>query len=91
MPTGQQPANPLILIALIGIIFYFIVFRPEKKAKAERKKKLAAIKKNDAVITAGGVHGTIVNVKTNTVMVRVDDNVKIEFDKEAITTIEPKE
>ena len=91
MPTGQAPANPLILVAIIGVIFYFVVFKPEKKSKEEKKKKLAALKKNDTIITAGGIHGTVVNVKPATVIVRVDDNVKIEFDKEAIATVETKE
>ena len=49
------------------------------------------IKKNDQAVTAGGIHGTVVLVKEKTVMLRVDDNVKIEIDKEAIATvIKPK-
>ena len=47
------------------------------------------LKKNDAVVTVSGIHGTIVLVKEKTVMVRVDDNVKIEFDKDAIASATP--
>jgi len=48
---------------------------------------LKNIKKNDEVVTVGGIHGTVVLVKDKTAVVRVDDNVKIEFDKESITRV----
>lgn len=87
---GEQMANPLIqLIPYFGIflIFYFLIIKPEKDRQIEKKKKLADLKKNDQVITTGGMHGTVVNVKTTTVILRVDDNTKIEVEKDAITTI----
>ena len=86
----DQAANPLIQLipfALMGAIFYFIVFQPEKKKQAEHKAKLSKLQKNDQVVTAGGIHATVVNVKTDTVIVRVDDNVKLEIDREAITSV----
>lgn len=46
-----------------------------------------AIKKNDEVVTVGGIHATVVNVKDKSVILKVDDNVKIEFDKNSITLI----
>ncbi len=45
------------------------------------------LKKNEQVVTSGGIHGTIALVKEKTVVLRVDDNVKIEFDKESIATV----
>ena len=51
---------------------------------------LGELKKNDEVITTGGVHGTIVNVKENTFMVRVDDNVKLEISKTAVTGLKKR-
>ncbi|MCK5082671.1 MAG: preprotein translocase subunit YajC, partial [Candidatus Omnitrophica bacterium] len=42
---------------------------------------------NDQVVTVGGIHGTVALTKEKTVMLRVDDNVKIEFDREAIATV----
>ena len=89
MPV-EQTVNPfaqLIPFILIAGIFYLLVFKPEKEKQKERKKRLTELKKNDNVVTAGGMHGTIVNIKPTTVIVRVDDNVKIEVDKEAIATI----
>ena len=88
-----QAANPimnLVPILLIFVIFYFLLIRPQKKAQDAHKKMVAALKKNDDVITSGGIHGTIVNVKDATVMLRVDDNVKIEVQKNSISHITPK-
>ena len=92
--TPEQPNNPLIQFvvpyALIFCIFYFIVMRPQKEKQKERQKLLSNIKKNDEVVTSGGIHGTVVNVKESTVVLRIDDNAKMEIDKEAIVTIKNK-
>lgn len=88
----EQAANPLVQLPiipyiLIFLIFYFLVIRPQRTKQKEQKNMLGNIKKNDQVVTAGGIHGTIVLVKEKTVVVRVDDNVKIEFDKESVTAV----
>ena len=89
----NQAANPLLNlmpIILIFIIFYFLLIRPQKKAQDDHKKMIASLKKNDEVITSGGIHGTIVNVKDHTVTLKVDDNVKVEVQKGSISTIKRK-
>ena len=64
--------------------------RPQKKAQEDHKKMIAALKKNDEVVTSGGIHGVIVNVKEATVMLKVDDNVKIEVQKASIGVVKKK-
>ncbi len=89
----EQAANPLMQLipfALMAAIFYFIVLRPEQKKKADHAARIAQLQKNDAVVTAGGIHGIVVGLKDKTILIRVDDNVKIEVDREAIITIDPK-
>ena len=89
----NQAANPLLNlmpVILIFVIFYFLLLRPQKKAQTEHKKMIESIKKNDEVITSGGIHGTIVNVKDHTVILKVDDNVKVEIQKNAIATMKRK-
>ena len=89
MPPDQT-VNPLLQFfpfILIFLIFYFLVIKPEKTKQNQRKEMINNVKKNDEVVTSGGIHGTVVNVKDTTVVVRVDDNVKIEFDREAIATV----
>ncbi|TAN60605.1 preprotein translocase subunit YajC [bacterium] len=87
----QQAVNPLLQffpLITIMLIFYFLLIRPQQKSEKQRKEMLKNIKKNDEVVTAGGVHGVVVNVKDKTVSLRVDDNVKMEVDREAISRVE---
>lgn len=90
MSPAPSPLLNLMPVVLIFVIFYFLLIRPQKKSQAEHKKMVANLKKNDEVVTSGGIHGTIVNVKDTTVMLRVDDNVKVEVQKNAISTIKRK-
>ena len=90
--AAEQAVNPLlqtpiIPYLLIIAIFYFLVFKPQKDKQKKHKEMLANLKKNDQVVTAHGIHGTIVNVKDTTVVLRIDDNAKMEVDKEAIATV----
>ena len=78
----------LFPLALIFLIFYFILIRPQQKQQQDFKKMVEALKKNDQVITIGGVHGTIVNVKEKTFIIRVDDNTRLEIDKSAVARVE---
>jgi len=82
-----------MFLPLIGVfvIFYFLMIRPEqKKQKAKEKKRkemLDSLKKNDKIVTIGGIWGTVVNVKEKTVIVKVDDNTKLEFNREAVSEV----
>jgi len=91
MPTEQGGLSMMMPMILIFAIFYMLVFRPQKKEQKQKQKMRDSLTKNDQVVTVGGIHGTVVLVKERTVVLRVDDNVKIEFDKEAIaSTVSPK-
>jgi len=90
-PVQQGPLGGMFIpIIFIYIIFYFILIRPQRKEQKQHKAMLANLKKNDEVITTGGIHGTIVNIKENTFMLRVDDNARIEVSKSAIATLKKK-
>lgn len=71
-------------IILIFVIFYFMLIRPQQKKQKDFEKMLSELKKNDEVVTNGGIHGTILNVKDTTLTLKIDDNVKIEINKSAI-------
>ncbi len=83
----NQAPNALVqlfpLIFLI-ILFYFLLLRPQRKKQLEHERLIKSLKKNDEIVTIGGIHGVIVNVKEKTFVIRVDDNVKIEIDKNSI-------
>ena len=76
-----------ITFGMVIVIFYFMIIRPQKKRDKEAKAMLAAMKKGDRVVTIGGIHGTIVTVKDKTVVEKVDDSARIEFSKNAISTV----
>ena len=88
-PQAAQP-NMFVFVAQIGLIigiFYFLVFRPEQLRRKQTKQMLANLKKNDEIVTTSGIHGTVVIVKDKTVVVRVDEGCRIEFDRESIATV----
>ncbi len=84
--AGQRPPTLISLMPIILIfgVFYFLIIRPQKQKQVEHQKMVQALKKNDEVITIGGIHGTVVNVKDAAVILRIADNVKIEIQKSAI-------
>lgn len=79
--------NQLFLMCMIVAIFYLIVIRPQKTKEKEHQNMLKALGKNDEVVTTAGIHGTVVNVKDKTVIVRIDDNVKVEMEKSCIAFV----
>jgi len=77
----------IIPFAFIILIFYFLIIRPQNKKRKETEKMLSALKKGDRVVTIGGIHGTVQNVKDTTVIIKVDDNVKLEFLRSAVSSV----
>jgi preprotein translocase subunit YajC len=84
--TGSMISTFLPFILIIGI-FYFLIIRPQNKKQKDTQKMLSAIKKGDKVVTIGGVHGVIQNVRDSSVVVKVDENTKIEFSRSAIASV----
>lgn len=93
-PSASGPMGILTsvvpFVAIIGI-FYFFLIRPQNKKQKETEKMLAALKKGDKVVTIGGIHGVVSSVKEKTVVVKVDDNCKMEFSRSAISGIDAGE
>jgi preprotein translocase subunit YajC len=74
-------------IAIIAI-FYFLIIRPQNKKQKDTQRMLDALKKGDRVVTIGGIHGVIQTVRDHSVILKVDDNVKLEFNRSAISSVE---
>ncbi len=83
-PGGSPFAGLLPLLVIWFLIFYMLVFRPQSQAKKAREQMIKNLKKHDEVVTVGGMYGTVMNVKTDRVTLRVDENVRIDVDKAAI-------
>ena len=84
--TAKQPSpySSLIFFAAIILIFYFFMIRPQMKKQKEMKNYREALKKGDKVVTAGGIYGRIAEVAEKTVMLEIDQNVKVKVDKGSI-------
>ena len=77
-------------ILLIFLVFYFFIIRPQKKREDERKRMIEAVRKDDKVITAGGLHGTVTKVDEASVLVEVATNVKLRIEKSALASVTAK-
>ncbi len=79
----------LLPLVLAFVVFYFVLIRGNRKQQKERQKQLDAIAKNDRVMTIGGILGTVMSVRDNEVVVKVDEsnNTKLTFTKKSIQQI----
>lgn len=84
---GSGMFSTLIMFVVIIGIFYFLIIRPQQKRAKERQKLLDSVQKGDKVITAGGVHGVVEGVEDKTLLVKIADNVKVKFERSAISTV----
>jgi len=93
VPSGAQPqgsAMPMLIgLAFFFAIFYFVLMRGNRKQRNERQKLIDNLAKNDRVLTIGGIMGTVVSVRDNEVVVKVDEstNTKLTFLKTAIQRV----
>lgn len=92
--TEQDPKAGLLqmlgMFAILGVMFYFLLIRPQSKQRKEHENLLRNIKSGDRVLTSGGIFGIVTNVKEKSLMVKIADNVKIEVAKSAITSVTQK-
>lgn len=86
--STSQLLSTFVPFVLIIAIFYFFLIRPQNKKQKETEKMINALKKGDKVVTIGGIHGVVSSTKEKTVIVKVDDNCKIEFSRSAIAGVE---
>ncbi|HJO55726.1 MAG TPA: preprotein translocase subunit YajC [Candidatus Scalindua sp.] len=90
MATQGNPMMQFLpLMVIMFAVMYFLIIRPQKQKEKKRQEMMSNVRKQDRIITAGGVHGVVVSVKDNEVLVRVDDakDVKIKIDKSALTSV----
>ena len=93
-PGGEGGASTLFsflpLVAIVAI-FYLLILRPQRKKQQDTQKMLSALRKGDRIVTIGGVHGIIQSIKDSTVIVKVDENTKLEFSRSAIASVSQRD
>ena len=79
--------NPPFFILMGGmfIVMYFFMIRPQQKKANDQKKYLSELKKGDRVVTIGGIHGRIIKDNEDTLLIEVDNNVKLKIERSGIS------
>ena len=91
MQAAGSPLGGFFPLIVIFVIFYFFLIRPQQKKSKEHQNMVNALKKDDKIITSGGIYGTVVSVKGEVVEVKIAENVKVMVAKTAISTVIPPE
>lgn len=82
--AGAGGMSSILMIVLLIVIFYFFMIRPQQKRQKEIRKFREGLKAGDKVITAGGIHGIIKDVKDTYFIVEVSDGVRLRIDKGSV-------
>lgn len=83
-PGFMEKYGSLLMIVGIFVVFYFFMIRPQQKRQKEMQKMRDALTKGDRVVTAGGIHGIIRDVKDKSFVVEIADGVRIRVDKGSV-------
>ncbi len=83
-PAGGGGYSGIIMIVAMIAIFYFFMIRPQTKKQKELKKAREALDKGDKVVTAGGIHGRIKEIKDDCMVIEIAPNVSIKVDKGSV-------
>lgn len=87
---SAAPSGNLIMLGTLGVMFvvmYFLIIRPQNKERKKVQEMINALKKGDKVVTIGGIYGTVSSLKEKTVILKVDDNCKIEMSRNSISSV----
>ncbi len=71
-------------IILLFVIFYFLLIRPQQQQQKKRKEMLSKLQKGERVVTIGGIYGMLKEVREDTVVVRIADNVNVKMARSGI-------
>ncbi len=85
-------AGLILPLALIGLVFYFFIYKPQKDREKEHDEMVANLEQGDKIVTIGGIHGTIQRIDEDSVLTQVDSKgTKLRIDKQAIANLEEEE
>ena len=83
-PPQQNLMSTLSMMAIIFLIFYLLLIRPQRKQMKEHQDMLKALRKGDEIVTSGGIYGRIVEVGERILTVEIADKVRIKINREGI-------
>src|SRR5919197_3970642 len=86
-PGGPSPVMTILPFILIFVIMYFMVIRPQQKKSKEHQELLNKLKRNDEVMTSGGIYGKVIDLKETVVTLEVAPNVRIRVHRPQISAV----
>lgn len=90
-PSPQEQMLHMVGILAVTVgIFYFMIIRPQQKRQKETDEMLKSIRKGDRVLTTGGIFGVVVGTKDDVVVLKVSDEVKMEFSRASIVQVKER-
>lgn len=85
--AAPGPLVSMLPLVMIGFVFYFLLLRPQQQKAKEHKLLLENLKKNDEVITAGGMYGKVITLAEQIVTLEIAPNVRVRVSREQISTV----
>ena len=86
-----NPIASLLPFVLMFVVLYLLILRPQMKKQKNQQKMIDELQKGDEIVTSGGIHGTIQNIKDDIIVLKVAENVKIEISRPAVSRVKNKE
>lgn len=83
----MEQYSGLIMILIMFVAMWFILIRPAKKRQQETQNMQSNLQRGDKVITIGGLHGEVDSIEDTTITLKIADNVRVKFDRQAIGRI----
>jgi preprotein translocase subunit YajC len=90
MQAQQSPIPVIALWILIFAVFYMLMIRPQRAQARKRREMLAALKRGDRVVTIGGLHATIAEIKGDILSLDLTPNVRVKADRGAVSYVRSK-
>ena len=89
--AAQEPGlMGFVPLAVIFVLFYFLLIRPQMKRAKDHRKMVETLSKNDEVVTSGGLLGKIIDVEESFIRVEIAEGVRVKVQKNAVTSLVPK-
>lgn len=83
--------NSLLWLVLLVALMYFMMIRPQQKQKKQREQLLGSLKKGDEIVTIGGIHGKIVSLTDDSIVLEISHKVRITLQRSAVGNIKQKD
>ena len=88
---SSNPIASLLPFVLMFLVLYLLILRPQMKKQKNQQKMIDELEKGDQIVTSGGIHGSIANIKDDVIVVKIADNVKVEVSRAAVSRVKNKE